>query len=142
MTVSPTTSYPTSYLLDSNTCIRYMNGRAPNIRIHLSGTRPNQIFVCSIVKGEMFAGALRSVQPARSQERQRDFFSVFQSLPFDDACAEAYSRLRAHLTNAGTPLGGNDMLIAAIAIANGLTLVTHNTNEFSRVPSLLLEDWE
>jgi tRNA(fMet)-specific endonuclease VapC len=63
-------------------------------------------------------------------------------LPFDDAAAEAYGRLRAELARRGTPIGPNDLMIAAIALAHDLTLVTHNTAEFSRVSGLRLEDWE
>ncbi len=130
------------YLLDTNTCIRYLNGRAPNIRARLRATHRDQVRVCSIVKAEMFAGALRSTDPVRSLARQTAFFARFISLPFDDAAAEAYGRIRADLLAAGTPIGPNDMLIAAIAVANGLTLVTHNTTEFSRISGLTLEDWE
>jgi tRNA(fMet)-specific endonuclease VapC len=90
----------------------------------------------------VFAGALRSIDPARSLARQRAFFARFQSHPFDDAAAEAYARIRAHLLTAGNTIGPNDMLIAAIAVANGLTLITHNTDEFGRVPGLDLDDWE
>jgi tRNA(fMet)-specific endonuclease VapC len=64
------------------------------------------------------------------------------SLPFDDPAAEEYARVRAHLANQGTPIGPNDLIIAATALANQLTLVTHNTAEFSRVPGLTLEDWQ
>ena len=66
----------------------------------------------------------------------------FLSLPFDDAAAEHYGRIRADLTARGLTIGGNDMLIAATALANGCTLVTHNTAEFSRVPGLVIEDWQ
>jgi tRNA(fMet)-specific endonuclease VapC len=65
-----------------------------------------------------------------------------RSLPFDDAAAEEYGQLRAYLANQGTPIGPNDTMIAAIALANGLTLVTHNTAEFSRVPGLMIKDWQ
>lgn len=61
---------------------------------------------------------------------------------FDDLAAERYGELRAHLDAAGTPIGPNDLMIASIALANSLTLVTHNTGEFSRVPGLRLEDWQ
>jgi tRNA(fMet)-specific endonuclease VapC len=64
------------------------------------------------------------------------------SIDFDDAAAGIYGQIRAHLASRGTPIGPNDVLIAAIAVANGITLVTHNTSEFSRVPGLLIEDWE
>jgi tRNA(fMet)-specific endonuclease VapC len=90
----------------------------------------------------MFAGALRSADPVRSLARQRAFFARFLSLPFDDAAAEVYAQIRADMLTAGNPIGPNDMLIAATAIANGLILVTHNTNEFSRVTGLTIEDWE
>ena len=70
------------------------------------------------------------------------FFGQLISLPFDDAAAETFGKVRAHLFAAGTPIGPNDMQVAAIALANNLILVTHNTGEFSRVPGLQIEDWE
>jgi tRNA(fMet)-specific endonuclease VapC len=63
-------------------------------------------------------------------------------LPFDDAAVQAYGEIRAHLAAAGQLIGPNDTLIAAIAISNDVTLVSHNTGEFERVPGLKLEDWE
>ena len=60
----------------------------------------------------------------------------------DDRAAEEYGKVRALLAALGTPIGPNDLLIAAIALANQMTLVTHNTAEFSRVPGLALEDWQ
>ena len=63
-------------------------------------------------------------------------------LPFDDSAAAAYGEIRAHLQRAGRLIGGNDLLIAAIAQTNNLTLVTHNTGEFTRVPNLPVEDWQ
>ena len=72
------------------------------------------------------------------EDLQRQFVSV----PFDDWAAEEYAKVRADLAAKGTPIGANDYLIAAIALANGLTLVTHNTGEFSRVVGLTLDDWQ
>ncbi len=59
-----------------------------------------------------------------------------------DSAAVIYGRIRAHLENLGTPIGPNDLIIASIAIAEGLILVTHNTSEFGRVPGLQIEDWQ
>jgi tRNA(fMet)-specific endonuclease VapC len=64
------------------------------------------------------------------------------SLPFDGVVAETYGRIRVQLEALGTPIGPNDLQIAAIALANNLILVTHNTREFSRVSGLRYEDWE
>jgi len=119
-----------------------LNGRAPKIRERLRAVSHAQVAVCAIVKAEMFAGARRSTDVSRTSERQQDFLTQFVSLPFDDAAADACGRIQARLLTKGTPIGPNDLLIAAIAVANGLTLVTHNTGEFSRVPELTLDDWE
>lgn len=131
-----------TFLLDTNACIRYLNGKAPRIRERMRLQRPDEIQVCSVVKAELFAGAAKSTDPARTLARQQSFLSRFASLPFDDLAADVYGRIRAHLESAGTPIGPYDLQIAAIALARGLILVTHNTDEFSRVPGLVLEDWE
>lgn len=72
----------------------------------------------------------------------RGFAIPFVSLPFDDRSAEEYAKVRADLSAKGALIGPNDLLIAAIALANGLTLMTNNTAEFSRVVGLTLEDWQ
>jgi tRNA(fMet)-specific endonuclease VapC len=131
-----------AYLLDSNACVIYLNGRSERLRQRLNATPAAEIFVCAIVKGELFYGSKRSNNPTKSLQIQQEFLSQFVSLPFDDAAAEVYGDIRAALAQAGTPIGPNDLQIAAIALASDLTLVTHNTKEFSRVQGLQLEDWE
>jgi tRNA(fMet)-specific endonuclease VapC len=130
------------YLLDTNVCVRYLNGRSVAIRERILTTNPQDIAVCSVVKFELFYGALRSNNPKRNLERQQEFLNRFISLPFDDVAATIASRIRAILATSGTPIGAYDVPIAAIALANNLTLVTHNTNEFIRVEGLQIEDWE
>jgi tRNA(fMet)-specific endonuclease VapC len=130
------------YLLDTNTCIRYINGRAPQIRDHMRTISDSDIVISTVTKGEMYAGSAKSQTPQRSRARQDAFFIRFASLPFDEAAAEEFGRVRAHLELAGTPIGPYDMQIAAIAIVYDLILVTHNTKEFARVSGLKIEDWE
>ena len=130
------------YLLDTNTCIRLINGRSPALRARFYKTPAADIAVCSIVKAELFSGSARSQTPALSRAKQELFLKPFPSLPFDDNVLSSYSQLRADLENRGMPIGPLDTLIAAIAVANQLILVTHNTREFSRVQGLALEDWE
>jgi tRNA(fMet)-specific endonuclease VapC len=84
----------------------------------------------------------RALRPETEEVKLRAFLSGFSSLPFDDRAAEQYGRLRAQLAAQGTPVGPNDLMIGAIAVANNLTLVTHNTREFSRIQGLMIEDWE
>jgi tRNA(fMet)-specific endonuclease VapC len=75
-------------------------------------------------------------------EKQQSFLNRFISLSFDDNAAVTYGQLRAELEQAGTPIGPNDLLIAAIAVSNQVILVSHNTREFKRINELQLEDWE
>ncbi len=130
------------YLLDTNVCARYLNGRSLAIRERLRATNIADIVVCSVVKGELFYGAIKSNNPERTKARQQEFLKLFVSLPFDDSAALIYGIIRVELSVSGTPIGPNDFQIAAIAIANDLILVTHNTREFSRVNRLQIEDWE
>ena len=130
------------YLLDTNTCIRFINGRSPNIRAKMLTVADSDIVISTIVQAEMYAGSAKSQTPQRSREIQEEFFRSFVTVPFDSTAARIYGDIRASLERQGTPIGGNDLLIAATALAHDLILVTHNTREFERVSGLQLEDWE
>ena len=119
-----------TYLLDTNTCIRYLNGRSPQIKKRLEALKPDDVWLCAVVKAELAYGAARSHDPVNTSARIATFVAPFTSLPFDDACLPAYARMRAELEPAGCPISPNDLMIAAIAVTHGLTLVTHNTREF------------
>ena len=130
------------YLLDSNACIRYLNGQSESIRRNLEARQPEEIVLCSVVKAELIYGAVKSARLESNLEKLRRFAEPFASLPFDDGAAEVYGRIRTRLERSGRPIGPNDLLIAAIAIAHDATLVSHNTGEFSRIEDLRYEDWE
>jgi tRNA(fMet)-specific endonuclease VapC len=132
------------FLLDANAWIAHLRQTWPSVTQRLSQHPASDVALCSMVLAELLYGAERSHASYRAANfaliaglRQQYF-----SLPFDDPPAEEYGRIRSHLANQGTPIGPNDLIIAAIALANKLTLVTHNTAEFSRVPGLALEDWQ
>lgn len=95
--------------------------------------------LCDVVKLELYYGAYKSLRRERNLELQ-DFFNEFASLPFDGRAANICGQIRAQLAAMGTPIGCDDLQIAAIALTNNLTLVTHNTREFNRVSDLKLED--
>ncbi len=130
------------FLLDTNACISCLNRRPTGVWRRLCRTKDRDIAICSVVKAELFAGARRSSDPRRALAGQRQFLGRFRSLPFDDRAAEVTGHIHAKLAALGTPIGPLDLLIAAIALANGLTLVTHNTREFGRVDGLTVDDWE
>lgn len=130
------------WMLDTNACILYIAGRAPKLRAQLDSHHSSDIVVCSVVKAELFFGSAKSHGPLAARAVQDAFLSRFESYPFDDRCANIYGTLRKHLASRGTPIGPNDLMIAATALSNQLTLVSHNVSEFSRVPGLMLDDWE
>jgi tRNA(fMet)-specific endonuclease VapC len=130
------------YLLDTNTCIRYLNGRSLQIRTKLPTIPLQDVGVSIITKAELYYGSAKSQTPERSREKQVEFLKTTQTVLFDEQSALIYGDIRAYLDKQGTPIGSNDLLIASISLAYDLILVTHNTREFNRVPNLKLEDWE
>lgn len=131
------------YLLDTNICVEYLrHGNTSPVSAKLAAVLDSDVVICTIVLTELQFGALRSNYPAKNLVDVRTFVSRHSSLDFDIASAEQCARIRADLTAKGTLIGPYDLMIAAIALAHGLTLVTHNTVEFSRVVGLTLEDWQ
>ncbi|QQS34398.1 MAG: type II toxin-antitoxin system VapC family toxin [Acidobacteriota bacterium] len=133
---------PLKFLLDTNVCINYLNDPLSKVSSVIRSTPANEIAVCSIVKAELFFGSRKSKNPTVNLAKQLRFLDHFASFPFDDRAANEYADIRALLAAKGQLIGPYDMQIAAIAVANGLTLVTHNTSEFSRIADLNITDWE
>ncbi len=130
------------YLLDTNVCIRFLNRKSQSIIEKLKTLSPGDIYLCSVVKAELLYGAYKSKKLQKNLQLQEEFFKRFRSLYFDDNAAETYGKIRASLETQGQVIGPNDLLIAAIAVANNFVLVTHNTREFGRIKELMVEDWE
>jgi tRNA(fMet)-specific endonuclease VapC len=129
-----------SYLFDTNAIIHLMKLREPlTTRARTAG--PSAISVSTITLAELWYGAARSRHPQRSRREQDLVLAPFRTLEFDEAAAGRYATVRAHLAELGRPIGDRDLMIAAIALANRMTVVTSNTGEFSRVPGLPVEDW-
>ena len=128
-------------LLDTNICIGFLNGRDAKLRDRLLAQSPSEVTLCSVVKAELLYGARNSEHVDANLRRLGEFFAPFESLPFDDAAAGWYGAIRAQLKKEGRIIGSNDLMIAAIALAADVTLVTRNEGEFQRVPGLRLEGW-
>jgi tRNA(fMet)-specific endonuclease VapC len=131
-----------AFLLDTNAWIVYLKSAESPIRARLEKLTPADILLCSVVKAELLHGAQKYGDRERRLRILAETFAPYASLPFDDTAAAAYANIRHELELAGNVIGPNDLMIAAIAQANNLTLVTHNTAEFGRVPSLQIEDWQ
>ena len=131
-----------TFLPDTNACITLLRQKHPALIDRWRATKASDIVLCSIVVYELRHGAERAANPAAEHAKVGVFLSAFASLPFDDRCAARCAQIRFELERTGMRIGPHDLQIAAIAAENGLTLITHNVREFSRVPSLKLEDWE
>jgi tRNA(fMet)-specific endonuclease VapC len=130
------------YLPDTNACIKYINRKNSPI-LHKFTTIPRQdIVLCDIIKFELYYGAYKSTHKEKNLAILDEFFSEFVCLHFDDQAIIKAAQVRAQLAIKGTPIGPYDLQIAAIALVNDLTLVTHNTREFIRIEGLAIEDWE
>lgn len=129
-------------LLDTNACVHILKNSHAALVARFCREDARRLGLSSVVKSELIYGAWHSQRVEANLQALERFWSPFQSLPFDDRCAEIAGRIRSDLRAKGTPIGGNDLLIAATALAHDAVLVAHNTREFSRVSGLRLDDWE
>ena len=103
------------YLLDTNVCIEILRGRNLALKARLATKSLNELVLCSIVWAELHCGARLAQNPSQELTKLQDAFGHWPRLPFDDLAAEGYGEIRAHLQRAGSLIGGNELLIAAIA---------------------------
>ncbi|MCC7083696.1 MAG: PIN domain-containing protein [Pirellulales bacterium] len=130
------------YLLDTYAWISYLNDIHGNVVKRAVPTDFKQIRLYSIVLAELFFGAFRSQRRAHNLALIEDLMAEFESVSFDGRAARICGELRANLVKNGRPVGAYDLLIASLALANDLTVATHNLSEYPRVPRLRVEDWE
>jgi len=128
-------------LLDTNIIIYTLKNRFESIRFKIENAGIDNVCVSSLTVAEMEFGAAKSANPDSARARLYEFLTPFEILPFDAKSAEYYGRIRATMEKTGNIIGPIDLLIAAIALANDCSVVTHNTKEFLRVPNLKIEDW-
>ena len=129
------------YLLDTNICIYFRQGRLKSAAAHLERLEAGEIGISVVTLGELCFGVVKSKDIVAATVGLRWVLSIApaHSLPTD--AGRIYGELRAGLEKDGAPIGSNDLWIAAHALASGLTLVTNNVREFRRVPKLKIENW-
>jgi tRNA(fMet)-specific endonuclease VapC len=130
-----------SFLLDTNICIYIIKNNPPDIRKHFQSIMPGDIYISSVTVAELQYGVEKSNAKEKNASALEAFLLPLVITSFDLDSAVVYGKIRAILERQGTPIGGMDLLIAAQAIANNFTLVTHNLKEFQRIPNLKCETW-
>ena len=128
------------FVLDTNTLIYFFKGMG-HVPTKLLQTPPREIGIPSVVVFELEVGIAKSTSPEKRTRQLAEFLSVVDILPFGADAAKLAVEIRVALEKQGEPIGPYDVLIAATALANKATLVTHNTKEFSRIEHLIIEDW-
>lgn len=129
-----------SYVLDTNTLIYFFKG-VGQVASHLYSCDPNEIIIPTIVLYELNVGIQKSNSPDKRLNQLSTLLTQVQIMPFGRKEAEVSAQIRAKLERQGKTIGPYDIQIAGCALANNVTLVTHNIKEFERVESLQIVDW-
>lgn len=128
-----------SFLLDTNICSAHF--RRPSGLSHRFGQHSGRLHVPTIVLGELYAGAFHLPNPGPLLSQIEDLLRDVQLLNFDQDCAEQFEKSRGRLLQRGVSVSTVDLMIAAVALVHGLTVVTHNQADFRHVPGLNIVDW-
>jgi len=131
---------PLRYLLDTNIVSDLLRRPLGPVARRIAEVGEGAICTSIVVAAELRYGVEKSGSRQLS-ERLELILSAFEIMPLESPADRHYGELRHHLARQGTPIGPNDLLIAAHALAADLTLVTANTREFARVPLLRIENW-
>src|SRR5262249_25656443 len=128
------------FLLDTNVVSFALRGRAPGVVRRMKGLKRDRIGLSVVTAIELRFRVARNPTP-RLLHVVDQFLRTMNVVALEPEVAQSYAAVRAHLERLGKPIGALDTIIAAHALAISATLVTNNIREFSRVPSLQLEDW-
>jgi tRNA(fMet)-specific endonuclease VapC len=128
------------YLLDTNIVSDLIRNPQGGVAEHIKVIGEMQVCTSIIVSAELRYGATRKGSPRLAHQVETVLGSL-EILPFEAPADATYGLIRTRLEQAGRPIGGNDLLIAAQAISLGYTLVTDNESEFARIEGLAQENW-
>ncbi len=129
------------YLLDTNICIYAINKKYHSVTEKLSLIPKKNIYISTVVISELMFGAEKSKWGAKTRMKMEEFLFPFNIIPFTREDAETCRKIRAYLAKKGKPIGFYDVMIATQGISRGFTVITHNTEEFSRIQNIKIEDW-
>ena len=129
------------FLIDTNICIYIMNDHPPQVIQKFRKIGVGNICISSITVSELQYGAYKSKQIKKNIKRLDEFLSPFEIISYDESASIHYGKIRSYLEKKGTIIGPLDMLIAAHALSEKLTVITNNEKEFKRVKGLKVENW-
>ncbi|MEB3190416.1 MAG: type II toxin-antitoxin system VapC family toxin [Snowella sp.] len=129
------------YLLDTNICIYLIKQKPPKVLARFQTLALTDIGISSITVAELEYGVCKSQQQEKNRSALMQFLIPLEIVEFDQAAATLYGSIRSDLESRGLVIGAMDMLIAAHALSLGVTLVSNNVREFSRIANLSLENW-
>ncbi len=129
------------YLLDTDTFSCIAREASAALMGKVRGVAPNDLALSVISRGEIEFGLAANAPKRDTLERSMALLGLIATLDLPATAMNHYRDLRLHLMRNGTPIGGNDMWIAAHALAEDMTVVTDNEREFTRVPGLKIENW-
>ena len=130
-----------NFLIDTNICIYIMNKRPPEVIHRFKNIEVGQIGISTITVSELNYGASKSNLRKQNFKRLEEFLAPFEIIPYSQSASKYYGEIRSRLENQGNVIGPLDLLIAAHALSENLTLVTNNEKEFKRIKSLKVENW-
>jgi len=129
------------YLLDTNICVFLFRRKFPSVLQRLHQTQAGEVGISAVTLAELRYGADRSSDPPKNHAVIDAFLTTVAVVEFREDAARLYGLVRSDLESRGTPIGPLDNMIAAHTLSLGVTLVTNNVREFSRVTGLVVEDW-
>jgi tRNA(fMet)-specific endonuclease VapC len=128
------------YLLDTNIVSDLIRNPQGHVAQHIRAVGEPQVCTSIIVAAELRYGAMKKASPRLTAQLEA-VLGALDVLPFEAPADSAYGLLRARLEQAGQPIGGNDLLIAAQVVSLGYAMVTDNEREFARIDGLPCENW-
>jgi tRNA(fMet)-specific endonuclease VapC len=132
---------PSIYMLDTNICIYIQRRKPSEVLSRFEKLKPGDAVISVITWGELLYGAEKSKQRKKALQLLEEFQTFVPVLSMPENAGKTYGAIRSALELKGTPIGNNDLWIAAHAKAAGLTVVTNNEREFQRVPGLKVRNW-
>jgi tRNA(fMet)-specific endonuclease VapC len=129
------------YMLDTDTCVYLSRKSSPKVLARVRRYSPGDLVISAVTYGELRFGAEKGVHPETGLKILDEFTDAVPVVALGKPVGEFYGKLRLYLQRKGQIIGNNDLWIAAHCLQLGLTLVTNNEREFSRIPNLAIENW-